>query len=284
MKVLAEANANAAISILHALGLGKGCSIGINLKTTVRLVSEPQKVEGDFHNLLQTIEEIWSENGYPLPEKFGWQIFSEIPIGQGLKSSSAISCAAIKALNLATWAGLTDSQIVDIAVSSQIRCGCSVTGSMDDTWASISRGWKLVDPKKSAQESIILEGTIEDEISIFLILRGKRDKKILSNEFNLQSRFFERAHDSLIDGSIFQAISNNGMAVAVATGDDEAIRISNKLISNGAIAAGITGSGPAISVMCFIQDSDRIREILLEMDFEIIETNFIENEVLELTK
>ena len=117
MKVLAEANANAAISILHALGLGKGCSIGINLKTTVRLVSEPQKVEGDFHNLLQTIEDIWGENGYPLPEKFGWQIFSEIPIGQGLKSSSAISCAAIKALNLATWAGLTDSQIVDIAVS-----------------------------------------------------------------------------------------------------------------------------------------------------------------------
>ena len=130
----------------------------------------------------------------------------------------------------------------------------------------------------------ILEGTIEDEISIFLILRGKRDKKILSNEFNLQSRFFERAHDSLIDGSIFQAISNNGMAVAVATGDDEAIRISNKLISNGAIAAGITGSGPAISVVCFIQDSDRIREILIEMDFEIIETNFIENDVLELTK
>ena len=48
---------------------------------------------------------------------------------------------------------------------------------MDDTWASISRGWKLVDPKKSAQESIILEGTIEDEISIFLILRGKEIKK-----------------------------------------------------------------------------------------------------------
>ena len=115
-------------------------------------------------------------------------------------------------------------------------------------------------------------------------MRGKRDKKILSNDFNLQSRYFERAYDSLIDGSIFQAISNNGMAVAVATGDDEAIRISNKLISNGAIAAGITGSGPAISVVCFIQDSDRIREILLEMDFEIIETNFIENDVLELTK
>ena len=38
MKVLAEAEANAAISVLHALGLGKGCSIGIDLKVLVRLV------------------------------------------------------------------------------------------------------------------------------------------------------------------------------------------------------------------------------------------------------
>ena len=62
---------------------------------------------------------VWEENGFPLPDEYGWQISSEIPIGQGLKSSSAISCAAIKALNQATWAGLNESEIVDIAVSSQ---------------------------------------------------------------------------------------------------------------------------------------------------------------------
>ena len=35
MIILAEAESNAAISILHAVGLDKGCSIGINLKANV---------------------------------------------------------------------------------------------------------------------------------------------------------------------------------------------------------------------------------------------------------
>ena len=282
MNILAEAESNAAISILHALGLDKGCSIGINLKAKVKLVSEPQEIKNDFHQLFQSIEMVWEENGFPLPDEYGWQISSEIPIGQGLKSSSAISCAAIKALNQATWAGLNDSEIVDIAVSSQRKCGCTITGSLDDTWASISSGWKLVDPKKSASESIISEGKIEEEMIIFLILRGSRTNIIEINNFKEQSRIFERALDSILNDSIFQAISTNGMAVAAATEDDEAVRICNKLIANGAIAAGITGSGPAISIVSFIQDSETIRKVLSNSGYEIIETNFIDNHSLEL--
>ena len=282
MNILAEAESNAAISILHALGLDKGCSIGINLKAKVKLVSEPQEIKNDFHQLFQSIEMVWEENGFPLPDEYGWQISSEIPIGQGLKSSSAISCAAIKALNQATWAGLNDSEIVDIAVSSQRKCGCTITGSLDDTWASISSGWKLVDPKKSASESIISEGKIEEEMIIFLILRGSRTNIIEINNFKKQSRIFERALDSILNDSIFQAISTNGMAVAAATEDDEAVRICNKLIANGAIAAGITGSGPAISIVSFIQDSETIRKVLSNSGYEIIETNFIDNHSLEL--
>ena len=282
MNILAEAESNAAISILHAVGLDKGCSIGINLKATVKLVSEPQKIDDDFHELFQSIEMVWKENGFPLPEKYGWQVSSEIPIGQGLKSSSAISCAAIKALNQATWTGLNDSEIVNLAVSSQRKCGCTITGSLDDTWASMSSGWKLVDPNKSAQESILLEGNIEEEIIIFLILRGRRTKEIKISNFKEQSRFFERALDSLSNDSIFQAISTNGMAVAAATEDDEAVRICNKLIASGAIAAGITGSGPAISVISFVQDSGIIRQLLNDLRYDIVETNFFNNNILEL--
>ena len=282
MNILAEAESNAAISILHALGLDKGCSIGINLKAKVKLVSEPQEIKEDFHQLFQSIEMVWKEHGFPLPDKYGWQVSSEIPIGQGFKSSSAISCAAIKALNEATWTGLNESEIVDIAVSSQRKCGCTITGSMDDTWASISSGWKLVDPKKSASESVILEGEIEDEMVIFLILRGSRSNIIKVSNFKEQSRIFERALDSILQDSIFQAISTNGMAVAAATEDDEAVRICNKLISKGAIAAGISGSGPSISVVSFIQDSETIRKALYNSGHEIIETNFIEDNSSEL--
>ena len=81
---------------------------------------------------------------------------------------------------------------------------------------------------------------------------------------------------------IAQAISTNGMAVAAATEDDEAVRICNKLISSGAIAAGITGSGPAISVISFVQDSEIIRQSLNDLKYDIVETNFFNNNILEL--
>jgi shikimate kinase len=275
MKVLAEAEANAAISILHALGLGKGCSIGIDLKMKVELVSEVQEVEADHHSLLDSIEFIWTQNGLPLPDNFGWRISSNIPIGQGLKSSSALSCAALKALNNATWAGLNDFEIIDLAVSSQRHAGCTISGSMDDTWAAISSGWKLVDPYQKAEESILLEGDLEENTyQIFLILRGRRSNDINAQKFKEQSKIFNRALGLLSGESIFHAMSANGMAVAAATGDDDALRICNQAIVNGAISAAITGSGPVISVVCFSQEHSTMREYLSRTDYEIIETNF----------
>jgi shikimate kinase len=282
MKTLAVGEANAAISILHAMGLGKGCSIGIDLKVTVRLVSQYQEIEDDFHSLLDSIVIIWTEQGLPLPDNFGWEISSNIPIGQGLKSSSAVSCAAIKALNLATWAGLSDSEIVNLSVSSQRHAGCTVTGSMDDSWASISPGWKLVDPYQTAEQSVLIKGELEEDYCVFLILRGKRTNEISSQKFKNQLTIFERALSSLSNGSIFHAMSANGMAVAAATDDDEALRICNNAIANGALSAAITGSGPAISVVCFLEDKPLIREVLSRTQYKIIESNFQESDLEEV--
>lgn len=284
MKVLAEAEANAAISVLHALGLGKGCSIGIDLKVLVRLVSEPQDVKEDLHSLLDSVEIIWSEAGLPLPDNFGWQIVSNVPMGQGLKSSSAISCAAIKALNIATWTGLNESEIIDLSVSSQRHAGCTVTGSMDDSWASISPGWKLIDPSQPAKYSILIEGEIKEDYCVFIILRGKRSNEINSQKFNDQLTIFERSLSSLSNGSVFHAMSANGMAVAAATDDDEALRICNNVIANGALSAAITGSGPAISVVCFKQDKALIEEVLSRTQYEIIESSFQESDLAEMIK
>ncbi len=284
MKVLAEAEANAAISVLHALGLGKGCSIGIDLKVLVRLVSEPQDVKEDLHSLLESVEIIWRQEGFPLPDNFGWQIVSNIPMGQGLKSSSAISCAAIKALNLATWTGLSKSEIINLSVSSQRHAGCTVTGSMDDSWASISSGWKLVDPSQPAEHSILIEGEIKEDYCVFILLRGRRSNEINTQKFKNQMTIFERSLSSLSNGSIFHAMSANGMAVAAATDDDEALRICNSAIANGALSAAITGSGPAISVVCFRQDKVLIEEVLSRNQYEIIESSFQESNLTEIIK
>ena len=280
MKVLGEGESNGAISILHALGLGRGCSIGIQLTTKVQIVEDPVDIEDDKNGLLVAVERCWRDRGLPIPDQFGWKVDSSIPIGQGLKSSSALSCAALRALNSYAWTGLSNSEIADIAAKSQLISNCAKTGSMDDNWASLEPGWKLVDPALSASESIILQGDVETSLSVLIILRGKRLVEISADAFSQHEQIFERSLASVMRGSILDALSSNGMAVAAATDDQEALRICNLSIASGAIAAGISGSGPSIAIVCFQEDSTSLSRLFSESGLEVISTGiYLKDEI-----
>ena len=169
MKVLGSGRSNGAISILHALGTGRGCSVGIQLETQVQIVNQSNEVNDDRHGLLASVEYCWREQGLPIPDEFGWNVESTVPIGQGLKSSSALSCAALRALNSCAWTGLSNSEIADLSAKSQLMSKCAITGSMDDNWASLEPGWKLVDPSLGASDSIIIQGEMDDRLSVLVL-------------------------------------------------------------------------------------------------------------------
>ena len=283
MKVLGQGESNGAISILHALGLGRGCSIGIQLTTKVQIVEDAVDIEDDRNGLLVAVEKCWRDRGLPIPDQFGWKVDSSIPIGQGLKSSSALSCAALRALNSCAWTGLSNSEIADIAAKSQLISNCAKTGSMDDNWASLEPGWKLVDPTLSASESIILQGSIDPNLSILVLLRGKRTVEISAEAFSQHEQIFERSLASVMRGSILDALSSNGMAVAAATDDQEALRICNLSIASGAIAAGISGSGPSIAIVCYQEDSTSLSKLFSESGLEVISTGiYVKDEISEV--
>jgi shikimate kinase len=280
VKVLGQGESNGAISILHALGLGRGCSIGIQLTTKVQIVEDPVDIEDDKNGLLVAVEKCWRDRGLPIPDQFGWKVDSSIPIGQGLKSSSALSCAALRALNSYAWTGLSNSEIADIAAKSQLISNCAKTGSMDDNWASLEPGWKLVDPALSASESIILQGDIDPSLSILILLRGKRTVEISAEDFSQHEQIFERSLASVMRGSVLDALSSNGMAVAAATDDHEALRICNLSIASGAIAAGISGSGPSIAIVCFQDDSTSLSKLFSESGLGVISTGiYVKDEI-----
>jgi shikimate kinase len=67
------------------------------------------------------------------------------------------------------------------------------------------------------------------------------------------------------------------MAVAAATGDDEALRICNSAIARGAISAGVTGSGPAIAIICYEQHADSLAEFVRESEMEVIAAAFTQS-------
>ena len=278
--MLGEGESNGAISILHALGLGRGCSIGIQLTTKVQIVEDAVEIKDDRNGLLAAVEKCWRDRDLPTPDQFGWKVDSSIPIGQGLKSSSALSCAALRALNSCAWAGLSNSEIADIAAKSQLISNCAKTGSMDDNWASLEPGWKLVDPTLSASESIILQGGIDPNLSILVLLRGKRTVEISAEAFSQHEQIFERSLASVMRGSILDALSSNGMAVAAATDDQEALRICNLSIASGAIAAGISGSGPSIAIVCYQEDSTSLSKLFSESGLEVISTGiYVKDEI-----
>ena len=281
MTVLGRGSANGGVSVLHAAGLGKGCSIGIDLSTEVSLVIGEAEVSPDEHGILDSVMGVWIESGYPRPDDTGWRVSSEVPIGQGLKSSAALACAAAMALNEASWTALSDFDIVDIAVAAQRRSGCTITGSMDDAWAAISPGWKLVDPIQSSRDSVLLEGDIDEGLTVLIALRGPRSAKVQSDSFSNQGKIFERAMASLSSGSVLSAMSVNGMAVAAATGDDEALRVCNSVIARGAIAAGVSGSGPAIAIVCYEQGVEQLADFLTESNMRVIHSKFIESEPVD---
>ncbi|HJM18172.1 MAG TPA: hypothetical protein QF703_01430 [Candidatus Thalassarchaeaceae archaeon] len=274
MTVLGRGTSSGGVSLLHALGTGRGASVGINLQATVSLLDHHREVEGDTHKLLNSVMECWIERGFPKVEDFGWRISSDIPMGQGLKSSAAISCAAFRALNDSFWTGLSNNEIVELSVSAQIKSGCTVTGSMDDAWASISPGWKLVDPSLPSSESVIMEGGMDEGLEVLIGLRGDRVATINTAEFRKQEHIFQRALASLTQGSALNTISTNGMAVSAATGDFEAMRLCNLGIVSGAIAAGISGSGPAIVFVCFSDHLDGIQSNLQDHFEQMINTTF----------
>ncbi len=234
MSVLGVGIANGGISLLHALGLGKGCSVGIDLTTRVSIVEGPNReVLEDKKRLLDAVISVWTSEGLPSPDEYYWEIESNVPIGQGLKSSSALACAALRALNSVSWTGLSDNEIADLAVSAQKLGKCTVTGSMDDAWASLSSGWRLVDPTLPASQSVLLP---------------------------------------------LEALSSNGMAVAASTEDFEALRICNHSIASGAIAAGVSGSGPAVAVVCYESDLNKLAELFSDWGLGTICTRFSDSE------
>ena len=135
----------------------------------------------------------------------------------------------------------------------------------------------------SASESIILQGGIDPNLSILVLLRGKRTVEISAEAFSQHEQIFERSLASVMRGSILDALSSNGMAVAAATDDQEALRICNLSIASGAIAAGISGSGPSIAIVCFQDDSTSLSKLFSESGLGVISTGiYVKDEISEV--
>jgi len=287
MTVLGTGNANGGCSLLHAAGLGYGASLALDLPVKVRLLDkESRKNLDDPDGLLDAVLESWKRAELTIPEgDLFWSVNSKVPPRQGLKSSAAVSVAAIKALCSATGIELENADIVDISAAAQLSSGVSLTGSYDDSWAAVDGGWKLIDSNaEDARSGLLLEsvGPAADDWTVLLILRGDRIERPELEDFSTQQQSFSQALAALQDGKDLVALTLNGRGVVAALNDTDARRMTNDAFVSGARAAGISGSGPAIVIFAPAISKPTIERLIKWYekfdDVEIIETSVINAE------
>ena len=289
MAVIGTGQAHGACSLLHAAGTGYGASLSIDLPVIVKALDKPSKRQlNDPDNLLESVVETWIGNDLPLPEglemqDIHWAVASKIPPNRGLKSSAAVSIAAIKALCEATGKELEDAEIVSLSSQSQISAGVSITGSIDDSWACLTKGWKLIDANaEDITSGVVMEGPgpHPDDWTVLIVTRDARTISPQLEDFVPMYQEFEKALIALQQGEVFNCLTMNGRAVCSVTNDIQGRKISNDAFINGARASGMTGSGPAVIIVIpsFLKASFvRIKSILQRMvpKEQIFETKFL---------
>ena len=196
---------------------------------------------------------------------------------QGLKSSSAVCVAAIKACE-ATGVQIENSQIVDFSAANKSLLGFHLLEVM--TILGLPEpGWKLVDINaEDAQSGLLLEspGPSADDWKVILVCRGDREKRPQLEDFTFHQQAFVQALNALQEGNDLVALTWNGRAVVGALNDPKGRKLTNDAFVNGARAAGISGSGPAIAIFVpavSAQSIERIKRWYSKFDdVELIET------------
>ena len=293
MARLGKGQANGACSLLHAAGVGYGASLALDLPVVVTLLDKPSRRElDDPDGLLEATVGAWKEAGHELPgTELHWSVTSKVPPRQGLKSSAAVSVAAIRALADAMDIELSNAEVVDISSKAQSSSGVSLTGSVDDAWAAAEGGWKLIDPNLPAAEGVLLEGDgpNSDDWNVLLVLRGERLESPELETFAWHQQGFQKALAALEEGNELVALTWNGRSMASVLNDMMGRRLTNDAFVNGARAAGISGTGSAIVIFSASVSTPTLDRLLMwystrQDDLEVIQTKVLNPQLVNVNE
>ena len=279
MKGTGQALSHGAISILNAFPTGKGGALGIDLWTRAKVtLTEGQgQVSGFISSdpdesaklAVTTVQKTLEYHGFQ--EKLQGEVItsSNIPAAVGLKSSSA----AANAVALATIAAMDqepdDDSLVRIGIEASIEAGVTLTGALDDSYASYHGGAVLTDNDKKRVEKIL---KISPGFSILILVPSRKTwtGQLDRSKFSPVQRICELAYGEASNGHVWDALTLNGLAISSVLGEDPRPALS--AIGAGALGAGLSGKGPSIAAIVEEDSLEQVRKTLEKFEGRIIET------------
>jgi shikimate kinase len=257
-----------AISIVNAIATGKGSALGISLKVTAE-VSLENGHGIKFHRtkddkLLRNIvyktipAEIIANNMISI------QIESEIPLGFGLKSSSAVSNAVALACSRLIDSNMDDYTVLDIAVSASLDAKVTVTGAYDDAAACYFGGFVLTD--NYARNLIRREKAPDNLYAIILLPQSTSRGNI--NKLSIMSDFFINAFNLAEAGEYWKAMKLNGvLASAALSVNYEPVLAA---LESHALGASVSGNGPSVAAVAYENRIDDIKSVFGDFNGNIL--------------
>lgn len=267
----AKAIVHGAVSLVSAIATKKGATLGISLTVEATVGTSPGKgiiIQSKNKTLSsrlinRTVEKILTKKELE-QNKITVSLESEIPTGYGLKSSSAISSAVALACAKIFKPDLTDQQILLAGVDASIESKVSITGAYDDACSCYFGGFNVTDNSK---KKIIRSEKIPTNLIAVILVPYNRKRGNVKNLKTLSSVFLN-AWKLAKNANYWEAMIINGLATSTILNSDP--KIITDLLEKGAIAASISGNGPAIAAIVKKGSEHNIKRIFSTLDGKII--------------
>ena len=266
-----KAVVHGAVSLVNAIANKKGATLGISLSVEAILETSPGKgiiiqsknktISSRLIN--KTVEKILTKNELE-QNKITLSLESEIPTGYGLKSSSAISSAVALVCAKVFKPKLTDQQILLAGVDASIESKVSITGAYDDACSCYFGGFNVTD---NAKKKIVCSEKIPSNLIAIIFIPKNRKRGNVKNLKTL-SAVFENAWTLAKNSNYWEAMIINGLATSTILNSDP--KIITNLLEKGAIAASISGNGPAIAAIVKKENEQNVKKVFSSLDGSII--------------
>jgi shikimate kinase len=255
--VTAKASTFGAISIVNAIASGKGATASVKLTTEAEVEIESSR--GDWEVMvngkkadgslaLETVRRAIKRAGKD-PDAFSGRVrtSSEVPIGVGLKTSSASSTAiAIAVFAALGQKGFDPKKVLDCSVEASLASGASITGALDDAAGCVLGGVNMTD---NIARKVVSSKLFDKKLKVLIRVprtRSRResvDPQFIKRFGGLTNLFFEMS----LKGDYWRAMVLNGMTYSSILKYDPFPAL--RAVELGALGSGLSGTGPAVAAV-----------------------------------
>ena len=280
MTAHAEAISHGAATIINAIATGKGAALGVDLwtKASVTLTDEKGQVVVTIQSdssenpalAQKTVQRVLKHFG--LDNQFGAKVetTSNIPVARGLKSSSVAANAIALATTAALERSLDDVMVVKLGVDGALDAEVTITGAFDDACASYFGGIIITD---NMERRIIKRFEPAEPLKVLFFVPAKKTYTASSDvkRMKAMASAVKVAYNEALNGNYWAALIINGLIFSAALGYDPSIAVD--ALAAGALASGLSGTGPAVSAVVSDEKIDLVKEAWQSREGEILEAN-----------